>query len=306
MGFSSFISQHLPEVLAVVAIITAFLIPVAEKAKHPTKALCCMLGVSFSICAVLFAVKERFDRQYCLVPDLIGLTYDEAILEMKEAGLDPRFVLTSTNDLTSTSCRISWQSLEPKTVENRDKQCVLILEDNYQSDTTPYFEVINHLRTFFVYMSKKITWNRDIESEIVLSPTIQGPNITQFGTITTNFSDFNFDRTPTLSSFAGMLSEAISSHLRSGNHAANIAECELYAKLFLNNCETRYNIYSPTINPDWHILLPQIIVYGDHNLVVNIVTENGKCYEFQIPVLIENDQPDPIDEDYENEKYYEE
>lgn len=298
MLFLSAISRYLPEIFAAIAITTAFLVPIAQQSKKPNKNLLNTLIASFALCILLFIAKVGFDRNYSYVPDVVGCTYDEAILRLQDAGYRPRFILTGTNDLSSVSCRVSWQSLSANSVTNKGCLCILILDDNYQADTMlaiePFHQYVNH----FVYLSYEFNQNGFPVGQIIYSIVpLSGSELMSIGTRITVLEDKENDYASTLlqNSFAEDLSDAAIMYLKLGQNlspiytVAEFDDASLFGKLLLENeVNESYEFCNVTTEEyDWLILLPKNIVAGNHQFVGSIVTANGENFEFTIPVIIE-------------------
>lgn len=292
MMLLSTISQYIAEIIAVIAIITALLVPIVQQTEKSSRNLLYTFVVSLALCILLFIAKIGFDGKYSCVPDVIGCTYDEAILKLHDAGFRPRFILTDTNDLSSVSCRVSWQSLPVGSVTNKDCLCILILDDNYQSDTTSAVVPFAHLINHFAYTSNELDQDGFPISKIVYSTVpLSGREWTYLGTQVTLLEDEIMPK----EFFAQALADAAIIHLewaqglRPMYTVAEFNDASLFGKFILEDETNKsYEFCHVTAEKyNWLILLPKTICAGTHQFVGSIVTSNGENFEFAIQVIIE-------------------
>lgn len=76
-------------------------------------------------------------NRYSVVPDIYGTTYDNAISALREAGLDVRLVLVSTNEnLANEDTRVYVSRRMQKVVSMR-VHVMFIIDDNFAIEAIP-------------------------------------------------------------------------------------------------------------------------------------------------------------------------
>lgn len=93
------------------------------------------------LCAVCICVSLKtiqYDKKYSLVPDIYGMTYDDALSSLRDAGLDGRLALASTNeDLANADTRVIWQSKEAGRIIDKGSNVMFVIDDNFAMESFP-------------------------------------------------------------------------------------------------------------------------------------------------------------------------
>lgn len=101
--------------------------------------LCITLALILCAVCIWVSVKTiQYDKNYSLVPDIYGMTYDDALSSLRDAGLDGRLALASTNeDLTNADTRVVWQSKEAGIIIDKGSNVMFVIDDNFALESFP-------------------------------------------------------------------------------------------------------------------------------------------------------------------------
>lgn len=131
--------HYLDIILASAAImITILLCSIRSNSKQKDTA-CVIASVGVLTLSILIAVSSvRADAQYCKIPNIYGMTYDDAINSLHEAGLKGRLALSSTNtNLSSADVRVVWQSREASSVDSKGAVVNFVIDDCFAMEYMP-------------------------------------------------------------------------------------------------------------------------------------------------------------------------
>jgi|GEM_PF-6727652 len=101
--------------------------------------LCITLAPILCVVCIWVSVKTiQYDKNYSLVPDIYGMTYDDALSSLRDAGLDGRLALASTNeDLTNADTRVVWQSKEAGIIIDKGSNVMFVIDGNFALESFP-------------------------------------------------------------------------------------------------------------------------------------------------------------------------
>ena len=101
--------------------------------------LCITLAPILCVVCICVSLKTiQYDKKYSLVPDIYGMTYDDALSYLRDAGLDGRLALASTNeDLTNADTRVVWQSKEAGIIIDKGSNVMFVIDDNFALESFP-------------------------------------------------------------------------------------------------------------------------------------------------------------------------
>ena len=101
--------------------------------------LCITLAPILCVVCICVSLKTiQYDKKYSLVPDIYGMTYDDALSSLRDAGLDGRLALASTNeDLTNADTRVVWQSKEAGIIIDKGSNVMFVIDDNFALESFP-------------------------------------------------------------------------------------------------------------------------------------------------------------------------
>ena len=105
--------------------------------------ICLLLQFSVAFflvfCSIFVWIKSY--TTYCnwgVVPDLYGMTYDDAISALYDSGLTGHLLLASTNkNLSNSDSRVVWQSTKPGEVSDHRDVISFVIDDSFALDTIP-------------------------------------------------------------------------------------------------------------------------------------------------------------------------
>lgn len=93
------------------------------------------------LCVAYFgisAITIHYNNEYSLVPDIYGMTYDDALSSLRNVGLDGRLALASTNeDLANADTRVVWQSKEAGSIIDKGSNVTFVIDDNFALESFP-------------------------------------------------------------------------------------------------------------------------------------------------------------------------
>lgn len=73
-----------------------------------------------------------------MVPDIYGMTYDDALSSLRNVGLDGRLALASTNeDLANADTRVVWQSKKAGSIIDKGSNVMFVIDDNFALESFP-------------------------------------------------------------------------------------------------------------------------------------------------------------------------
>jgi hypothetical protein len=82
--------------------------------------------------------------KYTIVPNLYGLTYDDAMKALIDKGLEGQLVLAETSkDLQNSDSRVVWQSAEAQGTENVGEIVSFLIDDCFSLKSTPLNEYMH-------------------------------------------------------------------------------------------------------------------------------------------------------------------
>ena len=140
----SHIYNALPIVIALTAIaISVFLVGVKETNGKKEIAAKNAVLISMASILLLFCIGITLKAIYCnenysVVPNIYGMTYDNALSSLREADLDGRLALASTNEnLANADTRVVWQSKDAGGIVAKGTSVVFVIDDNFAIESVP-------------------------------------------------------------------------------------------------------------------------------------------------------------------------
>lgn len=142
--FVTYIYNELPVILSVASIIVTVLLVGVEKENGKTKPskgnkTRIWAAIGLALACVLLALGTGYcHNRYSVVPDIYGMTYDNAISALREAGLDGRLALASTNEnLANADTRVVWQSKVAESLVDKGSNVMFVIDDNFAIEAIP-------------------------------------------------------------------------------------------------------------------------------------------------------------------------
>ena len=97
-----------------------------------------LTGILCVACFGISAITNHYNNEYSLVPDIYGMTYDDALSSLRNVGLDGRLALASTNeDLANADTRVVWQSKEAGIIIDKGSNVMFVIDDNFALESFP-------------------------------------------------------------------------------------------------------------------------------------------------------------------------
>lgn len=128
--------DDLPLIVSIVASILLTATKSGEKQRNIV--LITLTGILCVACFGISAITIHYNNEYSLVPDIYGMTYDDALSSLRNVGLDGRLALASTNeDLANADTRVVWQSKEAGSIIDKGSNVMFVIDDNFALESFP-------------------------------------------------------------------------------------------------------------------------------------------------------------------------
>ena len=289
----------LSDVLGIVAIITAFIVAYVGGNEKPKNRILSWSFIVLLICLFAMILNYKISEKYSKVPNVCGLSYDEALLTLTEAGLTPQFVLSSGNDLSLPTCRVFWQSLPYGKIVDKNEQCFLMLDDYYLSRASSVikYKFKGKDKTYYAYSSvdKSNAEYPDVKIELspYALPTAGADNRIYLFDQTRLKDESNLLSTDEF--FARSLMECmtgISRQLYDENLKYEIIDLDGIMSFGRLTSVKNKNEHTATyiFDNDGNtrlIVIPDHLVPGEYNYELSVIKNDGVCYEWTIPVVVD-------------------
>ena len=142
--FVTYIYNELPVIISVASIIvTVLLVGVEIKDERAKTSNGNNARISIAIglilaCVLLVIGAGSCHNNYSVVPDIYGMTYDNAISSLRATGLDGRLALASTNEnLANADTRVVWQSKDAESLVDKGSNVMFVIDDNFAIESIP-------------------------------------------------------------------------------------------------------------------------------------------------------------------------
>ena len=131
--------DDLPLIVSIVSIVASILLTATKSGeKQRNVVLITLTGILCVACFGISAITNHYNNEYSLVPDIYGMTYDDALSSLRNVGLDGRLALASTNeDLTNADTRVVWQSKEAGIIIDKGANVMFVIDDNFALESFP-------------------------------------------------------------------------------------------------------------------------------------------------------------------------
>ena len=99
--------------------------------------------ISMASILLLFCIGITLKAIYCnenysVVPNIYRMTYDNALSSLREADLDGRLALASTNgNLANADTRVVWQSKDAGGIVAKGTNVMFVIDDNFAIEFVP-------------------------------------------------------------------------------------------------------------------------------------------------------------------------
>lgn len=131
--------DDLPLIVSIVSIVASILLTATKSGeKQRNVVLITLTGILCVACFGISAITIHYNNEYSLVPDIYGMTYDDALSSLRNVGLDGRLALASTNeDLANADTRVVWQSKEAGSIIDKGSNVMFVIDDNFALESFP-------------------------------------------------------------------------------------------------------------------------------------------------------------------------
>lgn len=131
--------DDLPLIVSIVSIVASILLTATKSGeKQRNVVLITLTGILCVACFGISAITIHYNNEYSLVPDIYGMTYDDALSSLRNVGLDGRLALASTNeDLANADTRVVWQSKEAGIIIDKGSNVMFVIDDNFALESFP-------------------------------------------------------------------------------------------------------------------------------------------------------------------------
>lgn len=237
------------------------------------------------VCVLLTLVCCSMHKTYSVVPDIYGVTYDDALNSLRNDGLDGRLALASTNEnLSSADTRVVWQSSNAGTVLKRDSVVIFVIDDSFATEYKPLISdaVPEQKYTWdWVLSSDTANWTitmplTDVEID-AHSIFVSGKQITSI-----NGYEFELYSAPMANSLFEIASETCKQYATE----MDLGQMQFICKLIPNE-PTVYNLERITSDDSSRCcLLPSLLTDGDYRFVFCFTTQSGESYQWEHSITI--------------------
>lgn len=146
-GVKAFLVAHIYNELSVIIAVASIIVTVllvgiekngkTKRSKRNKARIWIAIGLILA-CVLLTLGTGYYHNRYSVVPDIYGMTYDNAISALREAGLDGRLALASTNkNLANADTRVVWQSKDAGSLVDMGSNVMFVIDDNFAIEAIP-------------------------------------------------------------------------------------------------------------------------------------------------------------------------
>ena len=321
--------DNLAEILALVAIILAIISgddllqqPKETKAKNkfvlwilqkPQRAIAAVLV--FGSVFITFKAFSVHNRK-TVVPDLCGMTYEDAVKSINENRLKGQLILAETNeDLARPSSRVIWQSLDPDSPVKTETTISFLVDDGFSLTATPLNQY--RYRDVSVDQTKKLDYRCDyketlqqaksaMENGEPIDYVIEDPHwnirigsaelqyyieISYWQDMPHTSADVFYSYNRYAGAMSATLEELVEASIVivGGDHKLDLQSCTVIGKLIpteKENGQVMRCINVPNYNGVF--LLPQSLVCGEYRFAFSVIDSDDRMYEWYHFIYIED------------------
>lgn len=253
--------------------------------------LCITLALILCAVCIWVSVKTiQYDKNYSLVPDIYGMTYDDALSSLRDAGLDGRLALASTNeDLTNADTRVVWQSKEAGIIIDKGSNVMFVIDDNFALESFPLSAFTTEKKTNTT--GHEWYWDADKSGENweVKVPinqfSAQGSTKILNGVYKYSGAVFTLDLYST--DMNSILSEIVDQTCAQYAPDLPIADMYLIGKLIPagNTNQSALDCFSTSLTHGI-MILPKYLMEGKYQFAFCLCDKDGKTYEWRHTIMV--------------------
>lgn len=253
--------------------------------------LCITLALILCAVCIWVSVKTiQYDKNYSLVPDIYGMTYDDALSSLRDAGLDGRLALASTNeDSTNADTRVVWQSKEAGIIIDKGSNVMFVIDDNFALESFPLSAFTTEKKTNTT--GHEWYWDADKSGENweVKVPinqfSAQGSTKILNGVYKYSGAVFTLDLYST--DMNSILSEIVDQTCAQYAPDLPIADMYLIGKLIPagNTNQSALDCFSTSLTHGI-MILPKYLMEGKYQFAFCLCDKDGKTYEWRHTIMV--------------------
>lgn len=274
--------------------------------------LCSLLVLATVFVAI---ISENIAKKKTVVPNIYGMTYDDAITALSDNGLMGRLLLASTNEnLSATDSRVVWQSESAGSTTERDTVISFVIDDsfaleyiplnqrNYQSLSYDQSANLEYTCDYRDAIKQSLEIEREAEREgtpvvyefeeshwyIEIEPPETKYNITTGTSKGRNFTmaDNSYSYHVYSNAMCGTLQEIAEATARTIG-GSPFEDYFIVGKLISIDEEKTTNLKETQLSDEAGVLfLPLVLTGGNYKFVMSFLDESGDCYEWYHDIKI--------------------
>lgn len=280
--------DDLPLIVSIVASILLTATKSGEKQRNVV--LITLTGILCVACFGISAITIHYNNEYSLVPDIYGMTYDDALSSLRNVGLDGRLALASTNeDLANADTRVVWQSKEAGSIIDKGSNVMFVIDDNFALESFPLSafttaEEPNTTGREWYWDADKSEENWEIQVPINQF-SVQGGTKILNGVYKYSGAVFTLDLYST--DMNSILSEIIDQTCAQYAPDLSIADMYLIGKLIPAGDTNQSALDSVSTSLTHGIMiLPKYLMEGKYQFAFCLCDQDGNSYEWRHAIMV--------------------
>lgn len=138
--------EYTDEIIGITALIMSFLSCIISSDGQSKESFLRLLKYCVVACCVLVGLTLWIGEKWSVVPDLYGLTYNDAVNELHDNDLLCIVLLSSSDDIrTGQDLRVVWQSSVKNSVSRKGDSIFIILDNNFGYEYNPISKPIGFI-----------------------------------------------------------------------------------------------------------------------------------------------------------------
>lgn len=283
--------DDLPLIVSIVSIVASILLTATKSGeKQRNVVLITLTGILCVACFGISAITNHYNNEYSLVPDIYGMTYDDALSSLRNVGLDGRLALASTNeDLANADTRVVWQSKEAGSIIDKGSNVMFVIDDNFALESFPLsaFTTAEEPNT----TGREWYWDADKSEENweikvpINQFSVQGSTKILNGVYKYSGAVFTLDLYST--DMNGILSEIVDQTCAQYAPDLPIADMYLIGKLIPAGDINQSALDSVSTSLTHGIMiLPKYLMEGKYQFAFCLCDQDGNSYEWRHAIMV--------------------
>ena len=271
------ILEYTDEIVGITAIIiTLFGCTVAATTKDKDSLLL-LSKYCVAVCCILIFLAYQFNQKWCIVPNLYGRSYNDAMNSLNDAGLEGIVLLPLSNaSIAEQDARVVWQSSEKDTVEVKGNRVFVVLDNNFGYEYNPLYKPLG------VIDGREWPWLRNNNTVFIRLPSIYESTSIEYST-SKSFGVYTECLAATLESIVVDYVEANAFNIQI--EPGTLAEYMFVGKMCAYGSRDYQTSAVKTESLPGNIFLPVIIQDASYHLYFSFYNEIGTHYDHYIPIV---------------------